>query len=170
MIVRWAVRRGWRVLVLASAATVPAATVAQAQANRRPARVQLEARADYIDAHVSAAHLGVGFSVPAGTYVRLGGVAAAGQAWTDGESSVAGRVDALARFVVDPLRESRWAPYATGGIGALYDESNRWRAVLVGALGIEGPPASGVVPAVEVGFGGGVRVGIVLRRAMAGRR
>ena len=141
-------------------------------ANRRPpqARVQLEARADYIDSRPAAAHLGIGFTVPAGTYVRLGGVVAAGQAFSDGDASFAGRVDALARFHVDPFRESRWAPYAGGGIGLVYDERDKWRAVLVGALGIEGPPGGGVVPALEVGFGGGARVGIVLRRAMPGRR
>jgi hypothetical protein len=170
-----AIRRGSRTLafgLVAMGAAAMSATDAAAQANRRsaPPRVQPEARADYIDGRVSAAHLGIGFSVPAGTYVRLGGIAAAGQAWSDGDTGVAGRVDALARFVVDPLRESRWAPYASGGIGALFDERDRWRAVLVGALGIEGPPAGAVVPAVEVGFGGGVRVGIAFRRSMAGRR
>ena len=171
MISRSAIGRGSRALVVACAALFAAATNAVGQARRpTPARVQPEARADYIDARASAAHLGIGFSVPAGTYVRLGAVGAAGQAWKDGETSMAGRVDALARFVVDPLRESRWAPYAAGGIGALYDESDRWRAVLVGALGIEGPSAGGVVPAVEIGFGGGARFGIALRRAMPGRR
>jgi hypothetical protein len=37
-------------------------------------------------------------------------------------------------------------------------------------LGIEGPASGAVVPAVEVGFGGGLRVGVAIRRAMAGRR
>jgi hypothetical protein len=137
---------------------------------QRPARFQPEARADYIDAHASAAHLGVGLSVSAGMYVRLGVVAAAGQAWRDGQAEPAGRIDGIARFVVDPLREFRWAPYAAGGVGALYDDGERWRAVLVGTLGVEGPAFRSVVPALEVGFGGGTRVGVVLRRAMPGRR
>jgi len=97
-------------------------------------------------------------------------VGAAGQAWSDGSAAIAGRVDGLVRFVVDPFREFRWAPYASGGIGALYDRTEQWRAVLVGVLGIEGPATNGVVPAVEIGFGGGVRVGVALRRAMPGRR
>jgi hypothetical protein len=80
------------------------------------------------------------------------------------------RIDGLVRFVPDPLREFRWAPYAAGGLGALYDEATRWRAVIVGVLGIEGPAFGAVTPAVEVGFGGGARVGFVLRRAMSGRR
>lgn len=141
------------------------------RANRpAPSRVQPEVRADFIDARVPAAHVGVGVSVPASTYVRLGIVAAAGQAWPDGRRTVAGRVDALARFVVDPLREFRWAPYASGGVGALYDGDERWRGVLIGALGIEGPASGRLVPAFEVGFGGGARVGVGVRRAMAGRR
>ena len=109
-------------------------------------------------------------SVGVGTYVRLGVVAAAGQAWKDGEGVASGRVDALARFVVDPLREFRWAPYAAGGVGGMYDESEHWRAVLVGVLGVEGPALGSVVPAVEVGLGGGTRVGVVVRRALPGRR
>jgi hypothetical protein len=119
---------------------------------------------------VAAAHLGVGFSIPAGMYARLGLVAAAGQAWRDGEPEPAGRVDALVRFLVDPLREFRWAPYAAGGLGAVYNDADDWRAVLVGVLGVEGPVLRSIVPAIEVGFGGGTRVGVVVRRAMPGRR
>jgi len=151
---------------------VGAAGAADAQ-NRSPRgapRVQPEARADYIDARGATAHLGVGVSVPAGTYVRLGVVGAAGQAWRDGDAVAAGRVDAVARFVVDPLREFRWSPYAAGGLGGMYDQIERWRAVLIGTLGVEGPAMGAVVPAIEVGFGGGTRVGVVFRRTMPGRR
>ena len=151
-----------------------AVTASHANAQRArgptPRRIQPEARADFIDARATAAHLALGASVAVSTYVRLGVVAGAGQSWSDGATSGAGRVDGLARFVVDPLREFRWALYASGGLGALYDRSERWRVVLVGVLGIEGPPAGGVVPAIEVGFGGGVRAGIVVRRAIPGRR
>ena len=109
-------------------------------------------------------------NVPATTYVRLGVVGALGQAWSGGNATTAGRVDGLIRFIVDPLRESRWAPYAAGGVGGIYDGSEKWRAVLVGVLGVEGPVTGHVVPAIELGFGGGVRVGVALRRAMRGRR
>lgn len=79
-------------------------------------------------------------------------------------------MDGLVRFVVDPFREFRWAPYAAGGISAIYDGREDWRGVLVGVLGLEGPAQGNVVMAIEVGFGGGARVGIALRRAMRGRR
>jgi len=52
----------------------------------------------------------------------------------------------------------------------MYDEAERWRAVLVGILGVEGPALGSVVPAIEVGFGGGTRVGVAVRRAVPGRR
>ena len=140
------------------------------RAGSTPPRFQPEVRADFIDARAAAAHLGLGFSVPASTYVRLGLVAGVGRAWADGESTTAGRVDALVRFVVDPLREFRWAPYGSGGMGGLYDGDGKWRAVLVGVLGVEGPQSGAIVPAIEVGFGGGFRAGVLLRRAMPGRR
>ena len=141
------------------------------QRNQQPAqRLQPEVRADYIGSRAAAAHVGFGLNVPATAYVRLGIVAALGQAWSSGNATIAGRVDGLVRFIVDPLREARWAPYAAGGIGGIYDGSEKWRGVLVGALGAEGPVTGHVVPAVEVGFGGGVRIGVAFRRAMRGRR
>jgi hypothetical protein len=141
------------------------------QRGQQPAqRIQPEVRADYIGSRAAAAHLGIGVNVPATTSVRLGVVGALGQAWSRGDPTIAGRVDGLIRFVVDPLRESRWAPYAAGGIGGIYDGAEKWSGVLVGAQGVEGPAAGRVVPAIEVGFGGGVRVGVAFRRAMRGRR
>lgn len=163
-------RCGSIIAAVVSALVGGTAVHAQSSGGPRQPTVQPEARVDFIDARAAAAHVGVGFSVPAGTYVRLGLVGAAGQSWRDGESSGAGRVDALVRFVVDPLREFRWAPYAAGGIGGIYDRSDEWRAVLVGVLGIEGPASGSIVPAIEVGFGGGARLGVVIRRAMPGRR
>jgi len=161
-----------KLVSLATLALCVATHEAKAQQGGQQAapRIQPEARADFIGSRAAAAHIGVGVSVPATTYVRLGVVGAVGQAWSGGDATIAGRVDALVRFVVDPLREFRWAPYATGGIGGIYDGSEKWRGVLVGALGIEGPASGRIVPALEVGFGGGARVGVVVRRAMRGRR
>ena len=166
------VTRQLRMILAVVAAAIATPRDANAQAGRRPAapRVQPELRADFINARARAAHIGLGFSVPVSTYVRVGMVGAGGPAWSDSTTAFSGRVDGLARFVVDPLRESRWAPYASGGLGVLYDEDDRWRAVLVGALGVEGPAMGRVVPAVEVGFGGGARVGVSIRRGIPGRR
>ena len=166
-------RHPWKIWFVAALAVFESvARAAEAQPARRASapRFQPEVRADFVDARAPAAHLGVGVSVPASTYVRLGIVAAAGEAWANGTTTAAGRVDGLVRFVVDPLREFRWAPYASGGVGAIYDGDERWRGVLIGALGIEGPVTGRIVPAFEVGFGGGARIGVSLRRAMQGRR
>ena len=167
-------RIGVVIRVLVVGVAVSASSVrslpAQQRAQQPPPRWQPEARLDFIEARATAAHVAAGVSVPANTYVRLGLVAGIGQAWHSGESSGAGRIDGLVRFVVDPLREFRWAPYAAGGLSAVYDTTDDWRAVLVGVLGVEGPAGGGVVPAIEAGFGGGVRVGFALRRAMRGRR
>jgi hypothetical protein len=165
--------RGWNRAVAVAVLALTCATRearAQQRSQQPPQRLQPELRADYIGSRAAAAHLGFGLNVPATTYVRLGIVAAVGQAWSGGAATIAGRVDGLVRFVLDPLRESRWAPYAAGGVGAIYDGSEKWRGVLVGALGVEGPVTGRVVPAIEVGFGGGVRVGVAFRRAMRGRR
>lgn len=140
---------------------------AQGERGRAP---QLELRADAIEGRYDALHIGVGGSVPASTYVRLSIVGAAGPTWRDGEATTGGRVDATARFVVDPLRQNRWTAYGVAGAGALYDARGRWRAIILVALGAEGPALGAVVPAVEIGLGGGVRAGVLLRRAMPGRR
>lgn len=161
---------GIGIVAIALLATSNTGASAQASRSARPPQIQPEARVDFVYSRAPAAHIGGGFSVPAGTYVRLGLVGGAGQSWHNGTSGAAARVDGVVRFVVDPLRESRWAPYAAGGLGAIYDHSEDWRAVLIGALGIEGPASGNIVPAVEVGFGGGARLGVVIRRAMAGRR
>jgi hypothetical protein len=163
-----AARRQLAMLAVAMLATNNAVLAQGGRANAP--RFQPELRADFIDARTAAAHAGVGFSVPASTYVRLGLVGGFGRAWADGKSTWAGRIDGVVRFVVDPLREFRWAPYGSGGVGGLYDGDGHWRAVLVGVLGIEGPKSGPIVPAIEAGFGGGARFGLSVRRAMPGRR
>jgi hypothetical protein len=132
--------------------------------------VQPEARVDAIVARDAATQLGGGASIVLGTYVRLAFIGGAGTRWRDGSGEFSGRADAMLRFLFDPLREARWAPYGAGGLGLLYDASDRWRAVVIAAIGAEGPPKHGIVPAFELGLGGGVRAGIVVRRARAGRR
>ena len=163
---------GWgRAITVGALAVIGTGRAAHGQQRgQQPQRFQPEARIDFLGARTSAAHIGVGVSIPANTYVRVSVVGAVGQAWRNGVSSGAGRIDGLVRFVVDPLREFRWAPYAAGGLSAVYDRADEWRAVLVGVLGVEGPAGGGVVPAIEAGFGGGVRVGVALRRAMRNRR
>ena len=92
------------------------------------------------------------------------------------DHGIESRADFVSRFSLDSFRQSRWVPYAGGGL------SGRFRSLADGGakgyllvfLGIEGPlpdgKMSGWAPAVEVGLGGGARVGLILRRGINGRR
>ena len=113
--------------------------------------------------------LGAGLIVPAGTYLRTEWVAAAGAARVDDETRMAGRVDGLVRFVIDPFGESRRAVHALGGVSAMYD-GVEWQPRLVAGLGFEGRPRGAVRWAAEVAVGGGVRIGVVARRVRPNRR
>ena len=134
--------------------------------------VQTEWRVDGLFARTSGVEAGLGVSVPTGIYVRNGLVGGIGA----GRHGVEGRTDLLSRFSLDPFRQSRWALYGGGGISGRYrtHDDGGTHAYLLVFLGLEGPlPAgsgAGWVPAFEVGLGGGGRVGIILRRAMNGRR
>jgi hypothetical protein len=128
-------------------------------------RLQPEARLDGMTGAAWAVHAGLGVTAPLGTYVRYGIVGALG----GGAFGVSGRTDLIARFTLDPFREKRWAPYGVGGISVRYGGSSTWANLLLLA-GIEGPAGRGVAPAIELGFGGGFRVGVTLRRAFARRR
>jgi hypothetical protein len=133
-----------------------------------------EARVDGISARASAAFVGAGLAIPLTTYTRIALVAGGGQSWYRGERGGAARVELVGRFVLDPLRERRWAPYGLAGLGALYhaldDARDRWREVIVIGVGVEGPALGAVAPAVEIGVGGGARLSVVLRRALPNRR
>ena len=126
-----------------------------------------EIRLDAIFASINAIHLGAGATVAAGNYVSAGIVAGAGVS-TDGRRS--GRLDVIARFQLDPFRESRWAPYAGGGLTTRFDQRENAHTYLMIMLGIDGPVARGAAMAIEGALGGGGRVGIILRRARAARR
>lgn len=134
--------------------------------------LQSEARLDAIFARSSAVHSAFGFTVPAGIYVRSGLIAGIGA----GRHGVEGRSDLIARFSFDPFRQNRWAPYAGAGLSGRYRSKldGGSRGYLLVYLGVEGPlplgERKGWVPAVEVGLGGGVRVGLVLRQGVNARR
>jgi hypothetical protein len=155
-------------MTLGLAAALPG--VAGAQLNQQ--KFQSEARLDAIFARSTAVEAGYGFTVPAGIYVRSGLVAGIGA----GRHGVEGRTDLIARFSLDPFRQSRWAPYGGAGLSGRYrtERDGGSRAYLLVFLGVEGPLALGAtagwVPAFEVGLGGGARVGVILRRGINARR
>jgi hypothetical protein len=147
---------------------VPALLCAQPVALKPP--VQLELRADLLGGPPAGMQAGLGANVPAGYYVRLGMDAAAGASMHDGRAIASGRADVVARYLLDPFREFKWGPYIGGGFTAQWDRRAVRRGDLLLLAGIEGPAHAGWRTAVEVGLGGGARLGVVLRRARSNGR
>jgi hypothetical protein len=149
-------------------AAIPAAV--HSQLPQQP--VQVEGRVDAIVARTTGVEAGLGLSVPSGIYMRTGLVAGIGA----GRHGVEGRTDVVSRFSLDPFRQSQWAPYGGAGVSGRYRSKldGGTHAYLMIFLGVEGPLArgatSGVVPAFELGLGGGARFAVILRRGINARR
>ena len=148
-----------------------------ATAQRPAARVSPEFRADVILGDRAAAHVGAGVQIPLGTYVRLGLIGAAGRriegsaSRPPGRSAASGRVDMLARFLLDPFRQTAYGLSLGGGLGVRAESGERVRPVLLLAVDFEGRRSGrGLLPAFQAGLGDGVRLGVVLRRGVAGAR
>ena len=131
-----------------------------------------ELRADLLAGPRPAAQLGAGAQLPLGVYARLNAVAALGLRLDHpGVSPVDGRVDLLARFLLDPYRQSRFGVSAGAGLSARAERGDRVRALLLVDLDVEGQRSgSGIVSAIHLGLGGGIRVGVALRRSEPQRR
>ena len=159
-------------LVLLATLVVPALVQAQrAQAAGRPSRVRPAIRADAVLADEPGAQVAVGMVAAAAYNLRVGlDVGAGGVRRRGGGAEAAGRVDLLARWLSDPFRRSRRAIHAGGGIGVLVAQGAAPRPVAIVTLGVEGTSDGPWVPGVELGLGGGVRVGFTLRRAPARQR
>lgn len=109
-----------------------------------------------------------GLFADAGLYGRVGVTVGAGTAAT-GARGLVGEATLVGRFVLDPLRQAARGVYAGAGVG-VRGRSGASERFLVGMVGVEGRGRGRVVPAVEVGVGGGMRVAVALRRARVGRR
>jgi len=94
----------------------------------------------------------------------LGIDAAGGATWRDETTRASGRVDVVGRFLLDPFRETPVGLSFGGGVSVPYvDGDPRVRPYLTVVIDVEGRIRGPVTPALQVGFGGGTRVGIVLR-------
>ncbi len=108
--------------------------------------------------------------------LRVGVIGAGGTSWRDGQSAAASaRADVIGRFALDPFRERRWGLSAGGGLSVRYDQASvdrrqRWRALVAIVLDLEGPRAGSIAPALQLGLGGGLRGGVILRGAQSGFR
>jgi hypothetical protein len=156
------------VIVIVSLAACLSPHRAASQETSSP--IQPELRADVLVARSAAMQLGVGAAVPAGEYLRLGGDLGAGATGGSRGPFFSTRADLYGRFHLDPRAESRWAPYLVAGGSFRADEGSRGRLYALAAVGAEGPASHPIVPAFELGFGGGVRASVVLRRGLMARR
>ena len=151
-------------LLLASATTpLEAQSTSKTKSPPNPA---IEGRVDAIFSKKPTAQLGLGLSMFGGTYVRTGIVGAIGA----NEDGVTGRTDGFVRFHLDPFRQSRWAPYGGAGLSGRYDAGSRPRAYVLIFAGVDGPVRNGLTTSFEAGLGGGARIGVILRQAVAERR
>lgn len=165
--------RGALAASVALFALAPIGAAARGQVPRPAAQPEL--RLDAIAGHQPAVQLGAGVQIPMGYYVRVGLDAAAGIATGDKKALIGsaesppgrldGRVDVVARFLLDPFRQSAYGLSVGGGLSARAEPGDRVRPRLLVAMDLEGRRSThGLVSALQVGLGGGVRVGVVLRR------
>ena len=124
-----------------------------------------EFRADAIVANGTTVQGGVGVVLPVGVYARIDVDGAVGGRWHGGASSAEGRIDMIARFLLDPLRENNVALSFGGGLSAPIAGNGFGTPLLTLVMDVEGRRRSGITPALEVGLGGGARIGVVLRRS-----
>jgi hypothetical protein len=97
--------------------------------------------------------------------IGAGGISGAG-----GGNLGTARADVLMRFLIDPFRETTYGVSVGGGLSVRYAREAGWQEYLAIVIDVETPPVRSIVPALQVGLGGGVRVGVGLRRAQQGRR
>ena len=150
--------------LIALVATVGAAREAFAQASSNRLMPYAESRGDVIIGRGTAGEVGAGVQLPMGYYVRLGFTGAVGATRRSDSTLTSLRGDLIARFLLDPFRETKWALSLGGGVSVPYvdgDKSTQPYATLV--LDLEGPRTNGVSPAIQLGLGGGTRIGVVFR-------
>ena len=155
---------------LAAVLALPSAVRAQA-ASFKPA-VQWELRADALAGPPAGGQVGFGANV-ADSYLRVGLDFAGGLAAANGGSVASARADFVTRYLFDPFKEIAYAPYVGGGFTAQWnrrDSRNNWRGDLLIVIGVEGPARGAWRTSVELGLGGGARLGVVLRRARSNGR
>ena len=161
-------------LVCASLTLVAAGAPLAAQVPQASTRWQPELRVDGFSGEPWAVHAGAGLGMRLTYNARLVVAGGIGESWSDatggsgpgGRQQLSGRVDVMGRFILDPFREQARGPYAAAGLSQRLEAGLRPRTRITAVVGVEGQPHGGWVPSLEAGFGGGVRVGLVLRRAL----
>jgi hypothetical protein len=127
--------------------------------------LQSELRVDLLGPRPHSIEPGIGAIAPLGTYLRVGTTVAYALPIETGVPRDRWRVDVIARGTLDPFRQQRWGLSIGGGLS--YRRSRTHLAVV---LDLEGPEIARLLPALQVGMSGGLRVGLGLRRARRSRR
>jgi hypothetical protein len=153
-----------------------AATPVQSQPRLARPPITTEVRADVRYSDHTAIEAGGSVILPLGVYTRTSFTAAVGHSDTDSTSNGSVRGEVIARFLLDPFRESHYGFSIGGGVGISNSEglltppkppdghrNVRWRPYLAVVMDLETKRTAGWTPAVQVGLGGGVRIGLSLR-------
>jgi hypothetical protein len=127
--------------------------------------LQPEVRADVLGPPPYSGGPGIGATMALGYYVRLNAGVGYELPLETGRTGDRWRAEVLARATFDPFRQQRWALSIGGGL--THRRSNTYLAAIVD---VEGPELRGLLPALQIGVSGGLRAGLVLRRAVPGRR
>jgi hypothetical protein len=123
-----------------------------------------ELRGDVVVGRGTAAQGGVGAVVPLGAYVRMSIDGAGGATWRDGGTKASGRVDVIGRFLLDPFREMPFGLSLGGGISVPVTQGDAHvRPYLTTVVDVEGRKRGPITPALQIGLGGGARLGVLLR-------
>jgi len=153
------------------AAVVACTSVAGAQRDGKHETVLPEVRVDAFAGRSVGAQIGAGVALDAGFYTRLALLVAGGVERRPGGAIVgAERAEAVLRFHTDPLRKSSPGVYLGGGLGVRRSGAGPTRGVLIAVVGLEGAYGHHLAPAVELGVGGGARLGVAIRRARIDER
>lgn len=140
-------------------------------------RLMNEGRVDARWSRSNSVELGWSLIIPAGVYLRSALTAAGGYVWRDQRWMRESRYETTARFLLDPFRQARYGLSIGGGVGVtnsdgLFGKPNifgirqqRWRPYLAAFADLELRKTAGLTPAVQVGVGSGIRLGLVVRSA-----
>jgi hypothetical protein len=143
---------------------VLALCVSRVDAQTATPSITPELRTDAVFARSTTFQLGGGAALQTGDYLWLGGDMGLGVV-TGHTPEPSVSVQVTGRIHLDSDSEAHWAPYLVGGMTYQASRGAKGALYLLIALGMHAPARAGIVPAMEVGLGGGVRVGFVLRRA-----
>ena len=156
------IQRAALVAALFISGSAVSASTATAQAQQVAVAVSYvpSLRLDVLGGNPTALQAGAALDVPFSNYFSIGAAVGAGISST----GFSGRVDGFGKFSLDPYHQSEWEPYLGGGVTVRADGGGPGtRTYLLGFVGANGPSTGAIAPGVELGFGGGVRLGVTLR-------